>query len=161
MALLEGHVGPVWSLSYSRGAGSILASGGADRTLRLFSCPRGASVLELVNDELLAAATQVQHAGEGGGGASGGAAGASGGAAGASGGAAGGGDAAAAAGGHQQHQQHHQWQPWQLLETYTTQAMPVIYASFSPRNLLRAGGPWTLPPKTVGGGVAGVVGVGI
>jgi hypothetical protein len=39
-----------------------------------------------------------------------------------------------------------QYQPYQLLRTFTTQATPVIHVGFSPRNLLLAGGPWTLQP---------------
>jgi hypothetical protein len=39
-----------------------------------------------------------------------------------------------------------QHQPYQLLRTFTTQATPVIHVAFSPRNLLLAGGPWTLQP---------------
>jgi WD40 repeat protein len=141
MALLEGHVGPVWSLSYSRGAGSLLASGGADKTLRLFSCPRGDNILEAVNDELLAASAATHGADGGGGGEAGAGAGSAG--AGGSGGAGAGGAAAAAA-------HHTAWAPYQLLQTYTTQAMPVVYTHFSRRNLLLAGGPWTLPPKLMG-----------
>ncbi|KAK9828987.1 hypothetical protein WJX72_003246 [[Myrmecia] bisecta] len=37
LATLSGHVGPVWSMAFSQGEGSILASGGADETVRLWS----------------------------------------------------------------------------------------------------------------------------
>ena len=37
VALLTGHRGPVWSLSYSSGSGALLASGGADETVRLWA----------------------------------------------------------------------------------------------------------------------------
>ncbi len=35
------HVGPVWSLSYSQGDGAVLASGGADETVRLWRNEQG------------------------------------------------------------------------------------------------------------------------
>ena len=34
---LYGHRGPVWALSYSCGTGALLASGGADETVRLWA----------------------------------------------------------------------------------------------------------------------------
>ena len=37
VASLTGHRGPVWSLSYSSGTGALLASGGADETVRLWA----------------------------------------------------------------------------------------------------------------------------
>ncbi|KAF6259711.1 WD40-repeat-containing domain protein [Scenedesmus sp. NREL 46B-D3] len=129
MALLEGHQGPVWSAAYSRGSGSLLATGGADRTVRLYSMPHCDNILDAINEELAAAADPAAAD------AAAGAAGVrAGGASGASGSAAG---------------VHHgggvpQYQPYQLLRTFTTQATPVIHVSFSPRNLLLAGGPWTL-----------------
>jgi WD40 repeat protein len=175
MALLEGHIGPVWSLSYSRGSGSLLATGGADRTVRLFSCPRGESLMDLVNEELSAAdAVPDLHAKDpaaaaaaaAGGthpvGASGraaarvaaAAAAAGGGAAGAAAAAAAVGSGGGAGGGHMSHSSYHAptWQPYQQLKTFTTQSMPVVYVDFSPRNLLLAGGPWTLQPKVISSG---------
>lgn len=166
MALLEGHVGPVWSLSYSRGSGSVLATGGADRTLRLFSCPRGDNVIELVAEELVAAAalgdldpaavaagaagsTALLASGASGSSSKGTAAGKAGGAAAAA--AAAGGAAGAGHG----HSHGPSWQPYQLLKTFTTQSMPVVYVGFSPKNLLLAGGPWTLQPKVISGGQHG------
>jgi hypothetical protein len=52
------------------------------------------------------------------------------------------------------------WQPYQLLKTFTTQSMPVVYVEFSPRNLLLAGGPWTLQPKVLSGGQHAAAGKG-
>lgn len=172
MALLEGHIGPVWSLSYSRGSGSVLATGGADRTVRLFSCPKGENIMELVSDELTAGEEAVAEynakaaAGLGavapslpgagtsstrGRGAAAAAA-AAGGAAGTSAAA----GAAATGGGAHGHGHGHahapSWQPYQQLKTFTTQSMPVVYVEFSPRNLLLAGGPWTLQPKVISSG---------
>ncbi|KAL6765640.1 WD40-repeat-containing domain protein [Haematococcus lacustris] len=37
MSTLTGHVGPVWSLAFSLSDGSVLASGGADETVKLWS----------------------------------------------------------------------------------------------------------------------------
>jgi WD40 repeat protein len=164
MALLEGHIGPVWSLSYSKGSGSVLATGGADRTVRLFSCPRGENIMELVNHELIAGEEAVAEyhskaaAGLGaepprlpGAGTSstrGRGAGAS--------AAAGAQTTAAAAaqgasGGAHAHGHGHapSWQPYLLLKTFTTQSMPVVHVEFSSRNLLLAGGPWQLQPKVI------------
>ena len=167
MALLEGHVGPVWSLSYSRGSGSLLATGGADRTLRLFSCPRGDNIAEQVKEELAAAvalgdsdpaaaaagSTAAQAAAGGG---SSRAAGGRAAAAAAAGGAAG---AAGLSGAGHSHGHGHShapnWQPYQPLKTFTTQSMPVVYVGFSPKNLLLAGGPWTLQPKVISSGQHG------
>lgn len=160
MALLEGHIGPVWSLSYSNGSGSVLATGGADRTVRLFSCPRGENVMEMVNDELTAGEEAVADyhskaaAGLGaepprlpGAGTSStrGRSAAAGAAAGAPATAA----SAAAGGSGGAHGHAPSWQPYQLLKTLTTQSMPVVHVEFSPRNLLLAGGPWTLQPKVI------------
>lgn len=173
-------MGPVWSLSYSKGSGSLLATGGADRTVRLFSCPRGESLMDLVNEELSAAgAVSDPHAKDPAAAAAGGAhpVGASGraaaraaaAAAAAGGGAAGAAAAAAvgsgggAAGGHMPgHSSHHAptWQPYQLLKTFTTQSMPVVYVDFSPRNLLLAGGPWTLQPKVISSAQHAAAGAG-
>lgn len=165
----------MWSLSYSRGSGSVLATGGADRTVRLFSCPRGESLIEQVNAELApgeeavaeynAKAAAGSLAGAGGtcqlpgagtsssrgrgGAAAAAAAAAAGSAAGVPTAAA---AAAAAAGGDRAHGHGHaapSWTPYQLLQTWTTQCMPVVCVQFSPRNLLLAGGPWTLQPKVI------------
>lgn len=178
MALLEGHIGPVWSLSYSRGSGSILASGGADRTVRLFSCPRGDNVVECVVGEELADAvvggeTSDATPAAAGAGAAGGAGGGRGAAAGGRGGAAGAAAAAVAgaeggvlgggagSGMHSSSSSHGPpWQPYQLLKTFTTQSMPVVYVGFSQRNLLLAGGPWTLQPKVISSSGQHIVGAG-
>ena len=37
ISTLQGHRGPVWSLSFSAGPGALLASGGADETVRLWA----------------------------------------------------------------------------------------------------------------------------
>jgi transcription initiation factor TFIID subunit 5 len=37
------HAGPVWSLAYSQGEGSVLASGGADCTVKLWDSARGSA----------------------------------------------------------------------------------------------------------------------
>ena len=48
-ALPGAHDGPVWALCYSRGSGAVLASGGADECVRLWSAPRSAgSMVPLV-----------------------------------------------------------------------------------------------------------------
>jgi transcription initiation factor TFIID subunit 5 len=112
----------VWSLSYSRGTGSLLASGGADNTVRLWSAPKANnSMVSLVAEAKAAAQTGSAAAGrpseDGGGG----------------GGAGGGGAAAAAAAAVK---------PYQQLRAYRTRATPVAHVAFTPRNLLLAGGAW-------------------
>jgi transcription initiation factor TFIID subunit 5 len=37
------HRGPVWSLAYSQGEGALLASGGADHTVRIWNAKPGAA----------------------------------------------------------------------------------------------------------------------
>jgi transcription initiation factor TFIID subunit 5 len=44
VATLSGHVGPVWGLAYSHGSGAVLASGGADETVRLWSNAEASSL---------------------------------------------------------------------------------------------------------------------
>jgi transcription initiation factor TFIID subunit 5 len=129
VALLEGHEGPVWSLSYSRGTGCLLASGGADNTVRLWSAPKaGNSMVSLVAEAKAAAQVGSSAAGrpseDGGGGGGGGAAG---------------GGAAAAAGAAAA-------KPYQQLRAYRTRATPVAHVAFTPRNLLLAGGAWAPRP---------------
>ena len=53
---LQGHCGPVWSLSYSGGSGALLASGGADETVRLWANAE-ACAAALTGPEAEAAAT--------------------------------------------------------------------------------------------------------
>lgn len=133
MALLEGHEGPVWSMSYSEGSGSVLATGSADRTVRLYSMPKGDNVLDAINEELAtaAAADMIDHGAAAAGRTQAGRQAAVGGAPGA---------------GHGLHTAAAHWQPYQLVKTFATRATPVIHVAFSPRNLLLAGGPWTLLP---------------
>ena len=136
MALLEGHEGPVWSMSYSHGCGSVLATGGADRTVRLYSMPKGDNVLEAINEELAAAAAAeaVDSA----------SAAATGRSAGRLGGLAGAATGGASGLGYAAHHTAAHWPPYQLVRTFTTRATPVIHVGFTCRNLLLAGGPWSL-----------------
>lgn len=41
MVTRPGHDGPIWSLAFSQGPGTLVASGGADATVRLWSMPPG------------------------------------------------------------------------------------------------------------------------
>ncbi|KAG2498907.1 hypothetical protein HYH03_003098 [Edaphochlamys debaryana] len=114
------HAGPVWSLAYSQGDGAVLASGGADETVRLWR-----------NDLAEANAGSAEGAAAGGSGAAGAAG------AGAGAGAAGGrgGPAAAAAGGAG-------GGVYGPIGTYRTKSSPVVSLSYSSRNLLLAAGPF-------------------
>lgn len=137
MALLEGHDGPVWSVSYSQGSGSVLATGGADRTVRLYSMPKGDNVLDAINEELAAAAA-AEAVDVGAAAVTGRSAGRLGALQGATGGAAG--------LGHAAHHTAAHWVPYTLVQTLTTRATPVVHVGFTSRNLLLAGGPWNLQP---------------
>lgn len=144
LELLRGHEGAVWALSFSHGEGSVLASGGADCSVRLWSAlAQEESLLALAQEEeeaAAAAAAGVKPAGDEEGGGDGAPAAAA---------------VGPAAGAEQQGAQagKQQAQPWQLLRTYRTRATPVAAAGFTPRNLLLAGGALTLrapAPAAVG-----------
>jgi hypothetical protein len=145
VALLEGHDGPVWSLSYSQGTGALLASGGADLTLRLWSAPRADNSMSALVAEARAAsqvgasaaAARFSDDGGAGGGGGGGGSGPQ---------AQQGGGGAAGAQQQQQQQQQQQGRPYQQLRVWRTRATPVAHVEFTPRNLLLAGGAWALRP---------------
>jgi Sec-independent protein translocase protein TatA len=132
-------------LAYSRGAGALLASGGADRTVRLWSAPPATGYMVALVHEARAAVKaaeaedalqqqQQQQYEEG-----------------------------QPAQQQQQQQQQQQAQtaaaaaaaaaavkPYTLLRTWRTRAAPVAAVAFTPRNLLLAGGAWALQPTTAG-----------
>jgi hypothetical protein len=139
LALLTGHSGPVWSLGFSKGAGGLLASGGADATLRLWAmAPSDASLAGLLALTTAGASGGGEEAG-GGGEAVGEAATGAGVAAAAGGAGAGvgrmGRAAAAAAAGVELYSQ---------VAVYPTRATPVVGLAWSRTNLLLAGGPLSL-----------------
>lgn len=133
LATASQHRGPIWSLAYSQGEGSLLASGGADHTVRIWNAKPAAAAGAAGGAAAAAAgkrpgsagagaaAQQQQQAGKGppGSGGEGGA-------------------AAAAAGSSE---------PYGLLCTWKTKLTPVFGLRFTTRNLLLGSGALTLPQR--------------
>ncbi len=131
LATASQHRGPIWSLAYSQGEGSLLASGGADHTVRTWNAKPAAAAGAAGGAAAAgkrpgsagagAAAQQQQQAGKGppGSGGEGGA-------------------AAAAAGSSE---------PYGLLCTWKTKLTPVFGLRFTTRNLLLGSGALTLPQR--------------
>ncbi|EFN55699.1 hypothetical protein CHLNCDRAFT_133982 [Chlorella variabilis] len=123
------HRGPVWSLAYSQGEGALLASGGADNTVRLW------------NAKPAAATVGAAAAGRPAAGAARGAAAAA--------AAAGGGTAEqqGAAAGSQQEGGGGGSEPYAPVVTWRTKLTPVYGLRFTTRNLLLGSGALTIPSR--------------
>lgn len=133
LATTSQHRGPIWSLAYSQGEGSLLASGGADHTVRIWNAKPPAAAAGAAGGAAAAAgkrpgsaaavgpaAAQQQQAGKGP--PANGAEGAAAGAAGSS-------------------------EPYGLLCTWKTKLTPVFGLRFTTRNLLLGSGALTLPQR--------------
>lgn len=119
LATASQHKGPVWSLAYSQGDGALLASGGADNTVRIWNAKPaaagGAAGQQPGGTAAGAAAAQQQGQGAAGGQQPGGGAAGS--------------------------------EPYGLLATWRTKMTPVFGLRFTTRNLLLGSGALTLPQR--------------
>lgn len=121
LATASQHKGPVWSLAYSQGDGALLASGGADNTVRIWNAKpaaAGGAAGRQAGGAAGGAAAQQQQGQQG-----------------AAGGGQPGGGAASS-------------EPYSLLATWRTKLTPVFGLRFTTRNLLLGSGALTLPPRT-------------
>ncbi|KAI3425901.1 hypothetical protein D9Q98_007874 [Chlorella vulgaris] len=120
LASTKEHRGPVWSLAYSQGEGALLASGGADNTVRIWNAKPGAGAAAAAGDaQRRAGAPAAAQAAAAAAGAT-----AQGGGAGGSGG-----------------------EPYAQLCTWRTKLTPVYGLRFSTRNLLLGSGALTIPAR--------------
>ncbi|KAL4432555.1 hypothetical protein ABPG77_000492 [Micractinium sp. CCAP 211/92] len=120
LATASQHKGPVWSLAYSQGDGALLASGGADNTVRIWNAKpaaAGGAAGQQAGGAAGGAAAQQQQGQQG-----------------AAGGGQPGGGAASS-------------EPYSLLATWRTKLTPVFGLHFTTRNLLLGSGALTLPPR--------------
>lgn len=121
LATASQHKGPVWSMAYSQGDGALLASGGADNTVRIWNAKptaAGGAAGQPAGGAAAAAPAAQQQQGQGTAGAQ----------------QPGGGGAAAG-------------EPYALLATWRTKLTPVFGLRFTTRNLLLGSGALTLPQR--------------